>query len=218
VRRVAAVTLVGVVVVGLVVAQLVLPGLAAQTLRDRLARSGQVLDVSVHAFPAIKLLWHHADRVVVALGRYRSSSSGLGDMLDQTSDVGSLDASVGELDTGLLTLRHATLRKRGSRLTGSAEVTEADLRGALPILQSVTPVASGPGQLTLQGTATLFGVTATVDATVRAQDGSLVVAPNVPFGALATIGVFSNPHVAVQSVGASPTAGGFSVTATGSLH
>jgi len=40
----------------------------------------------------------------------------------------------------------------------------------------------------------------------------------VPFGGLATIKVFSNPHVEVQSVSAAPAPGGFSVTATGRLH
>ncbi len=217
-RRLAAITVGLVLVVVLGVAQLVLPGIAAQSLRDRLAGSGQVLDVGVHAVPAVELLWHQAGRVVVRLGRYRSTSAELGKMLDQTVTVDRLNASVRELDTGLLTLRNATLDKQGNVLTGSAEVTEADLRAALPILQSVTPVASGQGHLTLQGTATLFGVSATVDAEVRAVNGSVVVAPDVPFGALATITVFSDPHLEVQSVGASPVPGGFSITATGRLR
>ncbi|MBV9535447.1 MAG: hypothetical protein JO321_08570, partial [Solirubrobacterales bacterium] len=64
-------------------AQLVLPGVAAQQLRDRLARSGQVLEVKVEAFPAIELLWHQADRVVVRLGRYRATPGHLGSDLAQ---------------------------------------------------------------------------------------------------------------------------------------
>ena len=158
--------------------------------------------MQVHAVPAIKLLWHQADRVVIRLGRYRSAPGPLGNSLGQTADVGSLDASAREVDAGLLTLRDAVLRKRGDTLTGTAVVTEADLRASLPIIQSLTPVASGGGQLTLQGTASLFGVTATVDATVKTQNGSLVVVPDVPFGGLATIKVFSNPHIDVQSVSA----------------
>ena len=86
---------------------------------------------------------------------------------------------------------------------------EADLRAALPILTSVTPVASSDGRLTLRGTATLFGLSATVDATVSAQDGKLVVVPDVPFGGLATITVFSDPRIQVQGVSASPVPGGF---------
>ena len=53
-----------------------------------------------------------------------------------------LSASVAELDTGLLTLRDAALSKSGSILVGSGAVTQADLRTALPVLDSVTPVAS----------------------------------------------------------------------------
>ena len=47
-----------------------LPGIAAQRLRDRLSRSGRVLEVKVEAFPAIELLWHQADRVVVRMASY----------------------------------------------------------------------------------------------------------------------------------------------------
>ena len=132
--------------------------------------------------------------------------------------MSTLHASATQLDTGLLTLRDATLVKRGDQLTGTALVTEAAIRRALPILQSVTPVASGDGTLTVRGTASLFGLSASVDATVGARDGALVVAPDVPLGGLATITVFSNPHVEVQTIGAAPTASGFAVHATAQLR
>jgi hypothetical protein len=217
-RRLAALGVAALIIVLIVVAQLVLPGIAAQRLRDQLARSGQVLSVQVQAFPAIELLWHHADKVVVRLGRYRPRTGNLPSTLDQTGDVGTLDASAQEVDYGLLTLHNATLAKRGDELRGSATVTDADLRSALPILSSVTPVASAGGRLTLRGTASLFGLTASVDATVSAQNGKLVVAPDVPLGGFATLTVFSAPHVSVQSVSASPTTGGFMVRGTAILH
>ncbi len=103
-------------------------------------------------------------------------------------------------------------------MTGAARVTEADLRGSVPFLENVQPVASGNGQLILRGTATLFGVSATANATVAAQNGQLIVAPNIPFGGLATITLFSNPHVAVQDIASTPTADGFSVSARATLH
>ncbi|HEY6395969.1 MAG TPA: LmeA family phospholipid-binding protein, partial [Solirubrobacteraceae bacterium] len=115
------------------VAQLVLPSVAADRLRQRLSRSGQVTEVRVSAFPAVELLWHRADSVVVRLARYRVGTSELTGLLQQTGDVGSIDASIGELDAQLLTLRDARLRKRGSELTGSAVVTQADLKAALPL-------------------------------------------------------------------------------------
>ncbi len=217
-RRIAALATAAFVVLLLVVAQLVRPGIAQQRLRDRLSRSGTVLKVEVQAFPAIKLLWHRADKVVIRMADNRSSTGHLSGLLAQAADVGSLDASAQVLSSGLLTLRDATLSKRGNELVGRATVTETDLRAAVPFLDSVQPVASEDGRLTLRGTATLLGVTATVDATVGPQDGHLVVTPDVPFGGLATVTVFSDPHVDVQSVSASSVPGGFSVTARARLH
>jgi hypothetical protein len=194
------------------VGQLVLPGIAAQRLRDQLARHGRVLRVDVHAFPAIELLWHRADRVVVRMGDYSSSAVTLDRDVSQVADTGSLDASAGVFHAGLLTLHEATLRKRGDRIVGTGTLSEADLRASLPILDAVVPVSSGSGQLTLQGTGTFLGVTATVDATVRADHGALVVSPDVPLGGLATITLFSNPHVEVEGISATPAPGGFTAT------
>ena len=217
-RRIALIAVVALVLIVLGIGQLVLPGLAARALRDRLSKSGTVTSVQVDAFPAIELLWHRADRVVVRMQRYRAPAGSLGSLLGQSGDVGSVDASVGELDSGLLTLHDATLIKRGNTLNGTARVSEADLRAAVPFLDTVQPVASGGGQLTLRGTATLLGVTASVDATVAAQNGRLVVQPNVPFGSLAAVTVFADPALQVQSVGASSATGGFSVFAQGRLR
>ena len=217
-RRIIAIATAGVVILVLVVGQLVLPEIAADRLRDRLSKSGNVISVEVHAFPAIKLLWQHADRVVVRMGSYSSGTGSLAGLLSETSHVGSVDASADALRVGLLTVRNAALRKRGNQLVGTAQVTEADLRRSIPILQSVVPVGSSDGRLTLRGTASLFGVSATVDATVSASDGKLVVAPDVPFGGFATVTVFSDPRVEVQSVAATSAPGGFRVTATGRLH
>lgn len=213
-RRLAGLGAATLVVLVLVVAQIVLPGIAEQRLRDQLARSGQVLSVHVHAVPAIELLWHHAGSVDIRLRSYRPGPGRLGADLERTADVGSLHASTQQLDDGLLTLHDATLVKRNDTLVGTATVQESELRSALPFLSSVTPVASASGQLTLQATA--FGLS--VDLTVSAQEGRLVVAPDVPFGGLATITLFSDPHVAVQSVSAAAVPGGFTLRATARLH
>jgi hypothetical protein len=200
------------------VAQLVLPRIAEHVLRDQLARSGTVLGVNVRAFPAIELLWHQADSVVVRLGRYSSGATQLGDNLARTARVGKLDASVRDLDSGAITLRDATLRKRGDSLLAGATVMQADLRSAVPFLSDVTPVASGGGRLVLRGTASLLGLRASVDAVLAAQNGALVVVPAVPFGAVATITLFDDPHVRVQSVSAVAIPGGFRISATAQVH
>lgn len=217
-RRIAAVAgLVVIVLVVLGVAQLVLPGIAAQRLRDRLSHSGRVLSVQVSAFPAIELLWHRADKVVIRMAGYRQSApSKLGSTLDQVSDVGTLDASAQEFVDGLLVVHDASLTKRGDQLSASATVSEANLRSVLPILDSVTPVASSGGQLTLRGTASLFGLSATADATVGATDGALYVTPDVPL--LPRIRLFSSDHIAVEGVSATSAPGGFTVHATAIVH
>lgn len=202
-----------VVVLLLAIAQLVLPGIAAQSIRDRLSRSGRVLEVEVSAFPAIELLWHRADRVVVRMASYHSNAATLYSNLGQVGNVGTLDASANVFTTGLLTVRNATLRKRGNELTAAGTVTEADLRTSLPVLDSVEPVASSGDEITLQGTGTVLGLTATVDAIVRPQNGALVVSPDLPFGGLATITVFSHPGISVQGVSAASAPGGFTLTA-----
>lgn len=214
-RRLIALSVFGGVIVLLAVAQLILPGIAAQRLHDRLSKSGRVLSVQISAFPAIELLWHHADRVVVRMASYHSNPGHLSSLLDETADVGSLDASSQELDTGLVTLQNARLSKRGAQLTGTAGVTEEDLRSALGgAVQGLQPVASGGGQLVLQGT--LLGVTA--QATLRAQNGKLVIQPDVPLLNLVTLTVFSDPHVAVQSVGAATAPDGFALSAQARLQ
>ncbi|MGE5617364.1 MAG: LmeA family phospholipid-binding protein [Candidatus Woesearchaeota archaeon] len=209
---------VGLVVTLLLAAQLLLPTVAAQQIRDHLSRSGTVLHVEVDAFPAIELLWHQADRVVVRMGSYRSSAARLSSTLSQVADTGTMDASAARMTAGLLTLRNARLRKQGNELTGSATITESDLRASIPILDGVQPVVSADGALTLRGTATVFGLTATADATVQPQNGDLIVTPDLPLGGLATITLFSNPRIAVEGVAASPVPGGFALTAHGRLR
>ena len=211
-RRIAVLAAVGFVLLVLVVAQLVLPGIAARRVRDQFSKSGTVLDVKVSAFPAIKLLWHRADSVVVRMATYRAPVSELSNTLTETGDASSVDASVQVLSVGPLALRDATMRKRGSSLTAAATVTQADLRSAVFFLQGVVPVTSADGSLTLRGTASFLGLTASVSATVAARDGALVVAPDVPFGGIATLTLFNDPHVYVESVSASGVPGGFRVS------
>ncbi|HUA02370.1 MAG TPA: hypothetical protein VMB27_00630 [Solirubrobacteraceae bacterium] len=212
-RRIAVLAAVGVVLLVLVVAQFVLPGIAASRVRNELSKSGTVLEVKVSAFPAIKLLWHRADSVVVRMASYRAPVSSLGKTLGETVDAGSADASVAVLTVGPLALRDATMRKRGSSLTAAATVTQSDLRSAVFFLQDVSPIASADGSLTLRGTASFLGLTASVAATVAARDGALVVAPDVPFGGIATLTLFNDPHVYVESVSATSVSGGFRVLA-----
>jgi hypothetical protein len=207
-----------VVVAVLVAAQFALPAIAAARLRSQLSRFGTVERVSVKAFPAVELLWHRADHITVALRSYRAPGGQFGDLLTQSIDVGSLDASADDVQLGLLTVHDARLHKRGAQLTAAGRISEADLRAAVPFLEGVVPVASAGGALTLRGTATALGLSASADATVAARDGELVLAPDVPFGGLATVALFADPRLEVEQVGGAPAPGGFSVYARGRLN
>jgi len=85
-------------------------------------------------------------------------------------------------------------------------VTDADLRSALGgSVQGLQPIASGNGALTFRGTVLGF----TADATLRAQNGALVISPDIPLLDLVTLTVFKDPHVYVEGVGATSAPGGF---------
>jgi len=209
---------VGAVIVAAAVAQLLLPGVVAGRVRSRLARQGDVQSVSVYAFPAVKLLWGQADSIRVRMSALRSSRSDTGDLLARSAATHDLDASIASLSEGVLTLRDVMLSKRGSSLTGQATVADTDLRAALPPGLGVAPVASGGGQLLLRAQGSLFGFGLAVDALLQTRDGAVVVAPvGVPFAALATLTVFSDPRLSVLGVGARPAAGGYTLTAQGRL-
>ena len=71
--------------------------------------------------------------------------------------------------------------------------------------------------MTLEGTGSFLGVTASVPATVEPQDGRLVVVPQTPVGGLFSVTVFAQPHLSVQGVGGTAIAGGLKVTARARL-
>jgi hypothetical protein len=204
----------GVVLLVLLILQLVLPGIAADNLRDRLSKSGRVIDVEVSAFPAVELLWHQADKVVIRMASYRSTPGHLSSLLDEAKDAATIDASASQLNAGFVTLQNARLAKRGDELTGNATVGASALRSAIPGVQGLQPVASGNGQLTFQGT--VFGVTG--DATLSAQNGKLVVQPDIPLLSILTLTVFNDPHIYVEGVAASDAPGGFALSARARLQ
>lgn len=205
--------------VALALVQLIAPGIAARNLRHRLERSGHVTSVEVHAFPAVELLWGHADRVVVRLGAAVPGPGRLADLLAATRDTDRLDARVDQLRVLTLRLRDVRLRKRGAELSGAASLTEPDLRAALPPGLDVRPIASGEGELVLQGTAALLGRRLSARAVVAVRDGRLVVSPDVPFGGLLTLTLFADPRVVVTGVSArAEPGGGFRLAADGRVR
>ena len=196
----------------LVAAQLALPAIAEHRLRDRLEASGTVQRVEISAFPAVKLLWHRADDVTVRMGRLKTGSGNFADLLASTGDTEDLDASAQEQRILTLRLHDSRLRKRGDEMTLSANVTDADLRAALPAGFDVRPVASGDGKLVFDGTAELFGSSFSGQAVVSVNDGRIQLEPNIPFGGVLSLTLFSDPRVEVLDVGVASRTNGFTLT------
>jgi hypothetical protein len=190
-----------------------LPRMAQDRVRDELRDSGDVISVRVRAFPALKLLFHRADRVEVHVGEATAQPGRLAALIDSTRRTRKLDARADVLRVGPLRLRDLRLRKDGSRLDGEAAVTEADLSAALPVSVGVRPVEAADGALVLEATAGPLAVRARLSA----SDGALLIAPDGLLGGFASLRVFSDPRVWVSGVGARVRPDGFTLTAEGRL-
>jgi hypothetical protein len=214
---------VGVVLVVLIAAQLFLPGVAERRLRSDLARHGSGVHASVAAFPAVKLLWHRADRVTIRVGSYRTGGGGSGtslpDLLARTKSAAKLDVDVATLDVPRLRLHDVRLHKDGDGLTGQVRMTRADVDRALPPNLHVAGAQTAPDQLSVSGSTTAFGRRLSGGAVIRVENGRIVLRPDgIPFGSFVTVPVFSDDRVAVDGISAAPASGGFAVTAKGHLR
>ena len=210
--------LVGLILVLLVVAQLVLPSVAANRLRDELSAHGHVTSVSVHAFPAVRLLWHSADSVTITMSELHSDVRQSGDLLARAHETGKLDVRIAAATVGPLAAHDVRVTAHDGRVDARASVSEAELRAALPPGLDVQPVASGGGQLLLRGSASLFGVGISAEALLSAQAGNLVIQPvGLPLASLARLTVFADPRLAVDGVGANAYPGGFTFNVSARL-
>jgi hypothetical protein len=229
---------VALLVLVLVIAQFALPGIAAHRLRDSLSRHGTVQSVRVAAFPAITLLWPHADKVTVRMGSYGNASGGgtavggqpaatqprsgpqrLADFLAGTSATDSLDARVGRLKVGRLALASVVVTKHGAEIAASAYASYGDIRAALPPYIDIRPSAGGGGELIFTGAASLFGRHASVPMRLVVHDGALVVQPDLgPFlPSVLSLTVFKDRRVNVEFVAAAAAPGGFDISARARL-
>jgi hypothetical protein len=198
----------GGIVATLVVAQLVLPGIAARIARDQIGKYGAVRSVSLHAFPAIELLWGRAESATVHAGDLRMSNSQFDGLLPRLSGIQNVDMTAESFQMGSVRMSRVSTRKRGQELTTQGTLTQADLQSALPAGVQVQLVENVHGAVEVRVSGSLFGVGASALALLSAQDGKLIAQPQgFPFAGLARITLFSDPHLAVQAVGLSPHPG-----------
>jgi hypothetical protein len=213
--------LAGAVVLVLVIAQLVLPGIAVERVRERVGRYGEVHSVHVHADPAIQLVWGSAQEIAVDAGPLRMSSQQLADLERQLDGVGRATLTTPRLSltssstaAGELPLLGARLDKHGDALSASGVVRASALQVTLPAGLHVDGLSaeSGRPEVSLAGEA--FGARVSGHALVVAREGAIVVEPaGLPFGGIATIMLFSDPHIYVETLTAVPLGeGGVRIT------
>jgi hypothetical protein len=199
--RIAA-ALAGAIALVLVLAQLFLPGIAASRISSRVGKYGTVKSVSVSAWPAIELLWGHADSVTVKAGRLRLSPKQTAKLLWEARGAAALRATAPVVQEGRLRLSDVSLRKRGTLVTAEAQMTQADVRAALPPGLSVRLLASGGGNVKVRASGGLFGLGASVDAVAGPSEGKLIARPLGFLLGGVRLMLFADPHVQVAGVGA----------------
>jgi len=210
----------------LVLAQAFLPSLAAKRVSDRVARYGAVESTSVSAFPALELLWGKADSITVHAATLTVTPAQIGSLLweargasDTTVSAAAVSLRVAGLPSGL-TVSAVRMERHGSAVHASATLTQRALDEALPSGFHVQPTASGEGQVRVRASGGLFGVQTSIDALVRPLEGRIVAEPSgFPLAGIATVTLFSDPHLNVQSIGVrvlrgTPLAYGLSLSAT----
>jgi hypothetical protein len=201
---------VGVIVVVLGLAQLVLPKLAVQRVRDELGRYGVVRSATVSAFPAIELLWGHAQSAKVTAGDLHMGFSQASAILWKARGVERIDMSADSMRLGSITMHEVRTEKRGATLYMQGSSGAADFRGAVPggaEVQSLTNVSGGV-QARVSGN--LFGAGASAEALLSVQEGKLIAQPQgIPFAEFVKLTIFSDPHMALQrfAIAPAPSAG-----------
>ena len=192
----------------LALAQALLPGLAAKRVSARVARYGTVKSVHVSAWPAIELLWGKADSVDLRVGALTATSAQLVAQLweargidDMTVSADTATFSEPALPRGL-TIDDLHTTKRGATIHTSATLTQSQLDAALPSGFQIEPTASGGGEVEAHVSGGLFGLQASISALVRPAEGRLIAEPRgLPFGGIATITLFEDPHLKINAVG-----------------
>ena len=186
----------------LVLAQLVLPRIAASKIHSRLDRYGLVKSVKVSAWPAIELLWGHADSVDVRAGALALAPARIAPLLHEAEGAATLKLRATSVRLGGLRLTEVGLDKHGSRLSARALAAAADVQAALPGM-SVKLLGSHDGEVEVRAGGALFGVSTSLDAVAQASAGKIVVHPTgFLLGALG-LTLYSDPRVYVTALAAS---------------
>jgi hypothetical protein len=194
----------GAIAVLFVLAQLLLPGIAADRISARLARYGHIVSVEVKAFPAVELLWEHADTVRVRASALTVPLAQTGHVLREAGGAHDVDMHAAYVRVGPLVLSEVSFHKRGPRLVAVALASEAAVAAALPPGLHVRLLRSEAATVEVSVGGSLFGVGGEIDAIAQAREGKLIAHPANALLGLFSLTLYEDPHVYVDGIAAIP--------------
>jgi hypothetical protein len=190
------------IAVVLALGQVFLPRIAASTIRSRVGRYGRVQSVSVSAWPAVKLLWGHADSVTVRAAHLSFSPQQAAKLVWEGRGASSLEFSAASARVGPLRVSDLSLRKHGDAVSAHVLASAADVNGALPPGLSLALLGSEGGTVEVRASGGLFGIGASVNAVAGPQEGRLVARPlGLLLGGF-QLTLFADPHIYVRGIDA----------------
>ncbi|HTR72073.1 MAG TPA: hypothetical protein VMG80_00620, partial [Solirubrobacteraceae bacterium] len=107
--------------------QLIGPAVAAKVVEQKVDRYGIVNNVTVKAWPAVKLLWREADEVDVDAGTLTMSPEQAVSLLGEGKGTSTVHARARVVVLGGLRLTNVGFDKNGSELKAEGTVSEPDI-------------------------------------------------------------------------------------------
>lgn len=198
------------------ISQVVLPRLAASHIRDDLLRNGVGARVSVSAFPALELLFGHADTVDVHVHRMLSGGEGnVHRLLADIGNVGELNASVDRMSLLGFPAEDVMVHKRGAELSASATITRPGIESVIPKSISLNTAEEGGNSLRMTFEARPLGHRIRVAARLIAADGQLRAVPDAAGLEFLHLTAFSDPSLSITGVGVRVRNGRYSFRVSG---
>ena len=212
----------GVLVALLLLAQALLPRLAEHQIRAALGPQARGVHVDIAATPALKLLWHRADRATITVDRLRPRASGggsTGDILAGLTAARKLDLRIGDLQVHGAHLRGVDVHKDGPTVAANADVDLRALQGLLPAGLRLQRLSAPNGEIRVKGTVSVLGSPVHARGVLLADRGRIVVRPEgLPLGSLLSVPIFSDDRVAIDGVGARQSGDGVLLRARGHVR